>query len=98
MNVARGTTLLFQSFFVKLRGFGVLDVIGDIAVAVLRAGIEVQQFPGGFRLRQVRDYLLRTSEPRGHLQLATDISKRILERVGVPHSDAVTILETLHSF
>src|SRR5687768_10770057 len=98
MNVRRWTPLLFKSFFVKLGGFGVLDVVGDVAVAVLGTGVEVQQLLRRFGVRQVRNDFFCTSKPRGHLQFSADIRKRILERVGVPHSDAVTILETFYSF
>src|SRR5688572_10043718 len=95
MNVARWTPLPFKSFLLELRGLGVLDVVGDVAIAILGAGIEIQQFLGRFRVRQVGDDFLRTSEPRGYLQLTADVCKCILERVGVPHSDAVTTLEAL---
>ena len=54
MNVARRTSLLLDAFLFELDGFSVLDVVGDVRVAIVRARIDVQKSLWSRRRREVR--------------------------------------------
>ena len=44
------------------------------------------------------EQFVSTRQPRTHGQIAADVRKRILERVSVPKTDAVAILQTIDRF
>ena len=98
MNIARRATLLLDAFLFELCGFGVLDVVGNVGVAIVCARIDVQEFFRRECARKIGVQLEGTREPCAHAQLAADVRKGILERVGIPKADAITILQTLKRF
>src|SRR6185369_14603354 len=98
MNVARRTAFLLDSFVFEFNYLGVLDVVGDVSVAIVRARIDIQQL---FRCRgagKIGEEFVRASQPRTHTQITADIRERVLERISIPETDAVTILQMCNSF
>ena len=98
MNVARRTSLPLDAFLIELCCFSVLEIVGDVRVAIVRARIDVQNL---FRRRgagKICEQLVSTREPGAHWQFAADVCKRILERVSIPKTDAVAILQTIERF
>ncbi len=95
MNVTRRTPLLLDAFLIEFRCFSIYEVVGDVPVAVVRARIDIENLLRRRSAGKVRVEFVRAREPRTHRQVAADICKRILERVGVPNTDAVAILQTI---
>ena len=63
MNIARWPSLLLDAFFFELCCFGVLDIVGDVRIAIVCARIDVQELFGGDRAGKIRVQLERTREP-----------------------------------
>ncbi len=98
MNVARRTSFLLDAFLFELCGFSVFEVVGDVRVAIVRARIDVQNLFRRGCAGKIGEQFVSTRQPRTHRQFAADIRKRILERISVPKTDAITILQTIDRF
>ena len=70
MNVARGTPFLLDAFFVELDDLCVFDVVGDVGVAVLRAGIDVENFFRCGGAGKFGEQFVGACEPRADCQVA----------------------------
>src|ERR1051326_2379332 len=98
MNVTRRTALLFNALVVEFYDLGVFDVVGDVVVAIVRTGIDIQKLFGRSRAGKIREQFVRARQPRAHAQITADIRERVLERVSIPDTDLVTTLQTSDSF
>src|SRR5688500_17472799 len=87
MNVARWTPLLVDAFLIELHDLGVLDVVRYVCVAILRAGIDVQNFLRGRSAGKFGEQFVRTREPRADGEIAADVGECVFKRVGVPDAD-----------
>ena len=75
-----------------LRRLRVFNLVGFVRIARLFAGVDIEKFSGGGGAWQFFDQLARSRQPVADAQLAADISKRILQRIGIPDADAVSLL------
>src|SRR5205085_4984677 len=98
MNITRRTPLSFSAFFLELCCFGVLEVVSNVSIAILRAGIDIQDLFCRCRSGKIGEQFMRASEPSGDCQVTADVCKCILERVSVPEADAVPVLQTMNRF
>ena len=88
MNISRGTSLLLAAFVFEFHDLRVLEVIGNVSLAIVRAGIDAQDFFGRRGSGKIGEELVRAGEPRTDGKIAADVSKGILECVGVPEAYA----------
>src|ERR1044072_8386964 len=98
MNIARRPSLSLDVRRLHFRGLSVFHLIRLVRSARLFARVDVQKRARRRGAGKFLDYLARSRYPVAHAQLAADVGKCILKRVGVPKADAVTLFQSWFKF